>query len=270
MLTQNQYSAPLLAGRRILVVGAGRQQDLQGPLSNGYAISLALAQSAATVMCADRDIEAAQRTATDINAAGGSAAAVHVDVRELGQVPGMIERAVSSMGGLDGLVMNVGISHRKPLDALTADSWDEVLNVNTRAHLFCAKYALPRMDADGSVVFVSSTASRRPGGRNPAYEASKAALSAVCRAVALEGQPRGIRANVVVLGLIDTPMGRSATQSRSDRLKQPLPFGRQGTAEEVAAATRFLLSRDASYVNAVELLVDGGMSAGVVLHNKGE
>ncbi|HYG42640.1 MAG TPA: SDR family NAD(P)-dependent oxidoreductase [Bordetella sp.] len=257
--------APSLAGRRILVVGAGRPAQERAPAGNGNATCLALALAGARVACADRDHDAAQRTVDDIVEAGGRATALQADVADVARIPGLVEQAAADMEGLDGLVLNVGISHRAPLASLSADSWDAVMNVNTRAHLFCAKHALPRMAAGGSIVFVSSTASRRPGGRNPAYEASKAALSAVCRAVALEGQPAGIRANIVMLGLIDTPMGRAATQARPDRLTQPMPFGRQGTAAEVAAAIRFLLSDEASYINAIELPVDGGMSAGIAI-----
>jgi len=262
---KSEAAAFHLEGRRILVVGAGRSSGARQPAANGNAACLALARAGARVACADRDLDAAERTVGDIAEVGGQAIALQADVSDVGQIEGMIDRAVAALGGLDGLVLNVGVSHRTPLSGLTPDNWDAVLNVNTRAHVFCAKHALPRMAPGGSIVFVSSTASRRPGGRNPAYETSKAALSAVCRAVALEGQPAGIRANTVVLGLIDTPMGRAASQARPDRLAQPMPFGRQGTAEEVAAAIRFLLSDEASYINAVELPVDGGMSAGIVL-----
>jgi len=254
-----------LAGRRILVVGAGRAAGPREPAANGNAACVALARAGARVACADRDIEAARRSMDDIVQAGGYATALQADVADIAQIPGLVEQAAAQLDGLDGLVLNVGISRRVPLAALDAGDWDAVMNINTRAHLFCAKHALARMAPGGSIVFVSSTASRRPGGRNPAYEASKAALSAVCRAVALEGQPAGIRANIVMLGLIDTPMGRAATQARPDRVTQPMPFGRQGRAEEVAAAIRFLLSDEASYINAVELPVDGGMSAGIVL-----
>ncbi|MBV7484795.1 SDR family NAD(P)-dependent oxidoreductase [Bordetella sp. BOR01] len=264
-MSDTQIPTASLAGRRILVVGAGRAPGAREPASNGNASCLALARAGARVACADRDRDAAQRTVDDIVQAGGRATALQADVADVAQIPGLLEQAAADLQGLDGLVLNVGISHRAPLAALSAESWDEVLNVNTRAHLFCAKHALPLMAPGGSIVFVSSTAARRPGGRNPAYEASKAALSAVCRAVALAGQPASIRANVVMLGLIDTPMGRAATQARPDRLTQPMPFGRQGTPEEVAAAIRFLLSEEASYINAIELPVDGGMSAGIVL-----
>jgi NAD(P)-dependent dehydrogenase (short-subunit alcohol dehydrogenase family) len=109
---------------------------------------------------------------------------------------------------------------------------------------------------------MSSLASLRPNGRNPAYEASKAALGALGRSVALAGEPRGIRCNVVAPGLIDTPLGRVASQRRSDRARQ-VPFGRQGTGWEVAYATIFLISNEASYVNAHVLMVDGGLGSGI-------
>ena len=89
-------------------------------------------------------------------------------------------------------------------------------------------------------------------------------MHALCRAVALAGQERGIRANVVAPGLIDTPMGRASTRARPGRTTRPLPFGRQGTSREVASAVCFLLSGEASYVNAAELVVDGGLSQGIV------
>jgi NAD(P)-dependent dehydrogenase (short-subunit alcohol dehydrogenase family) len=90
------------------------------------------------------------------------------------------------------------------------------------------------------------------------------ALPALCRATALEGQAKGIRANVVSPGLIDTPMGRAASAKRPDRAARPLPFQRQGTAWEVAYAALFLMSRDASYINGQDLFVDGGLMSGIV------
>jgi NAD(P)-dependent dehydrogenase (short-subunit alcohol dehydrogenase family) len=116
------------------------------------------------------------------------------------------------------------------------------------------------LDDGGALVFVSSIAGTRPGSRIPAYDASKAALPGLCRHVAMEGAPRGIRANVVAPGLIDTPLGRWATRGRPGRAKARIPLGRQGTAWEVAAAIVFLLSDEASYITGQQLLVDGGLS----------
>ncbi len=256
-----------LAGKRILVVGGGQGGDEQmdEPAGNGRAACCLLAREGAHVACADRSGAAAQRTVARIAADGGRAAAIEADVSRTADIHAMIDQAIEALGGLDALVLNVGISHRLPLARLTEESWDAVLGINLKAHMLCVQVALPRMTEGGAIVFVSSVAARWPNGRNPAYEVSKAGLGALCRAAALEGQPSGIRANVVMLGLIDTPMGRAASAARPDRTSAPLPFGRQGTAWEVAAAIRFLVSDESRYVNAIELPVDGGLSAGIQL-----
>jgi len=254
---------PRLAGRRILVVGAGSRSSPapDPPLGNGRAMALLAAREGATVACADMDAAAAQDTVARIEGEGHRAVALVGDVSDAGTCESLVAASVDRLHGLDGLVLNVGIAVGRGLDATDAAAWDLTFAVNLRAHFLLCKAAVPHL-ADGSaIVFISSVAGLKPGSLLPAYDASKAGLFGLCRHVALEGSRRGVRANVVVPGLIDTPLGRLASAGRPGRERTPVPLGRQGTAWEVAYATIFLLSNEASYITGQTLVVDGGLAA---------
>jgi NAD(P)-dependent dehydrogenase (short-subunit alcohol dehydrogenase family) len=251
-----------MVGRRVVVVGAG-QTDYgipDQPVGNGRAISLLLAAEGAKVVAVDCNGSAAETTVELIRAAGGDATAVIADVADPGDVEAMVERSHAWLGGIDGIAYNVGVPGAAGFEAATPEAWDAIFAVNLRGAMLTARAALPVMAPGSSVVFTSSIAALKPTGRIVAYETSKAALGGLMRAVAFEGKERGMRANIVMPGLIDTGIGRNADVS-ARRKTIPVPLGRHGTAWEVAYAALFLLSHESAYVTGQVLAVDGGRTS---------
>jgi NAD(P)-dependent dehydrogenase (short-subunit alcohol dehydrogenase family) len=253
-----------LAGRRIVVVGGGSQgfRDPDAPPGNGQAIAVVTAREGAAVAVVDRVAEAAAFTVRIVEDEGGSATSVVADVSSAQECETLVDRSAAALDGIDGLVLNVGIGAGRRLDGTSAKNWDMVLSVNVRSHFLIVRRALPLLAEGASIVFIGSVAGLRPGSQLPAYDTSKAALLGLCRHVALEGGRRGIRANVLAPGLIDTPLGRLASAQRPGRDRTPVPLGRHGTAWEVASATAFLLSDESSYITGQTLVVDGGLAMG--------
>jgi NAD(P)-dependent dehydrogenase (short-subunit alcohol dehydrogenase family) len=266
-LGQTPPAGGRLAGRRILVVGAGQRviDDPDPPVGNGRAISLLFAREGATLTCVDISEPAVAETCRQVKDLGATVFAEVADVERAETIAPLVERAARQMGGLDGLVMVVGISSALPIDKQDANTWDREYAVNVRSNMLFAQQAMRHMDPGSSIVLMSSLAALRNSSGNPAYESSKAAQVALARSIAMAGQKQGIRCNSLLPGLMDTPMGRAATARRPARVGGALPFGRQGTGWEVAYACLFLMSHESSYVNAHALQVDGGLAAGVAL-----
>jgi NAD(P)-dependent dehydrogenase (short-subunit alcohol dehydrogenase family) len=252
-----------LTERKVLVVGAGTRAsaDPNAPMGNGRTIAILAAREGAEVVCADKDEDAAFHTATLIREDGGRAHAVRADIRDATQCADLVTTAASLLNGLDGLVLNVGIALGAGVAGTTPEQWDETFAVNTRAHFLVTRAALPLLAPRSSVVYVSSTASLRAGTGAPTYDSSKAALAGLCRHVARElARANRSRANVVVPGYVDTPMGRDASARNPNRARR-LPLGRQATPWEVAYGVLFLLSHESSYMTGHSLVLDGGITA---------
>lgn len=252
-----------LAERRILVVGAGQNDygETDPPVGNGRAMAVLFAREGARVAVADRNRASAEATTARIAGEGGTAVTLVADMARAGDPAAMVGEASAALGGLDGVVYNVGIAESHGLDGTTPETWDRVLAVNLRGAMLTVRAALPILRDGSSIVFTSSVAGIKPGSRIPSYDASKAALGGLMRHVALEGAARSIRANIVAPGLMDTPIGRAASRGRPSRATTPVPLGRQGTGWETAYLALFLISNESAYVTGQTFIVDGGLTA---------
>ncbi len=259
-------SAGRLAGKVAIVVGAG---SIGRDISNGAACAVTFAREGASVLCADRDLAAAQATVQCIHDSGGQGEAFLADVRSAEQIEAMVAHCIARHGRIDVLHHNVGIEEFGELTEVTEASWDRVHAVNLKGPMLTSRAVVPHMvrQGGGSIVHISSIASRKWSPMQfLSYSTSKAALNHMARVVARQYAPHGVRCNVVLPGLIDTPHAAAlyadeaaAEQGRAARNAR-CPMGRQGTAWDVANAALFLASDESSYVTGLELVVDGGLS----------
>ena len=251
-----------LNGRRVLVVGGGQRtfDAATDPIGNGRAMSLLFAREGAQVAVADVNLASAEDTVGRIAAEGGRGFAIAADVTLESDVRRMIDAAHHVMGGLDSMVLNVGTFGQPGLEAVSAEEWNRIYDVNVRGPMLACREALPRFENAGSIVFISSIAALRAGSQMAVYDSSKAALGGLMRNIAHVGARRGIRVNLVYPGLVDTPNGRTAGAGRPSRGKGHIPFGRQATAWEIAYAVLFFISEESAYITAQTLAVDSGLS----------
>lgn len=255
-----------LTGKVALIVGGGAD----GPpktgeklsIGNGRATAIMCAREGASVMVADRALNLALETMRAIHDEGGRADAAEMDVAREEDCRRAVETTVKAFGALHLLVNNVGIAIGGRLLETSTEQFDRMVAVNVRGHFLAMKYAIPEIAkaGGGSIVNVSSVAALRSNQLLP-YEATKAALLALSRSAAMSHARDNIRVNTILPGLINSSMVRRQVGDREARVAPRIPMRRQGTPWEVAKAIVFLLSDDASYITATELVVDGGLSA---------
>ena len=241
-----------LTGRVAIVTGASR--------GIGRAIALRLAAAGARVVAGAR-ADHAQPVAREIEAAGGAAVAVPLDVTEAESIAAMTRTALDRFERIDVLVNNAGIVRDRLLLRMKPEEWDAVIATNLTAAFACCRAVLRPMvkQRSGRIVNVGSVVGRtgNPGQAN--YAASKAGLEGFTRSLALEVAARGITANVVAPGMIETDMTAELDERARQALRGRIPAGRLGTPGDVAGAVCFLASDEASYITGQVVSVNGGM-----------
>jgi 3-oxoacyl-[acyl-carrier protein] reductase len=230
----------------------------------GRATSLFLAESGARVAVAARNTEKLSALVVEIEAAGGAALAVSMDVADPAQVKAGFQQLLTNFGRLDILVNNAAITRDTLALRMKLEDWDAVLRTNlTGAHL-CVQQALGAMlkQRSGRIINIASVVAETGNAGQANYVASKAGLIGLTRAIAVEVASRSITVNAIAPGFIETPMTNVLPQELKDKMKSLIPLARFGTDREIAAAIAFLASDEAAYIPGQVLDVNGGMHMG--------
>lgn len=253
-----------LSGKVAIITGAGQQPGATP--GNGRAVAIRFAEEGATCVLVDINSEWAEQTREII---GGKAIVIPTDVTKEAACQAVVEQTLAEFGQIDVLHNNVGLSKGdRATSDLDVEIWDHIMTLNLKSMFMFCKAALPSMRAkgSGSIITISSTSSlsMRP---TVAYKTSKGAVNTFTQHIAAENARFGVRANVILPGLIDTPMaierravetGRTREDIRAER-DAMVPMGHMGQAWDVANAAVFLASDEAKYITGVLLPVDGGL-----------
>jgi len=246
-----------LGGKVAIVTGGGS--------GIGLAISTRLATDGAAVAVLDRNAESADKAATDITGNGGMAIGVEADVTDRAGVEAAVEHVAQSLGAPTILVNNAGLEQFGPFLKIDLETWQRVHMVNLTGTYHCCQVVIPHMLEAGWGRIVNISSSSAQGGQPymAAYVSSKAAVIGLTKSLALEFGPKGITVNTIPPGFIDTPMLRAS--EAQGRLGGPVeehekrtPVRRIGRPEDIAAATAFLVTDEASYVTGQVIGVNGG------------
>ena len=253
-------SAPRLQGKVAIVTGAGSRA---AGIGNGRAAAILFAREGARVLLVDQQAEHAEETLAAIKAEGGEAEVFAGDVTSADDCRTMVERAVSRWGKLDILDNNVGIGGAGSVVEVSEEDWDRVMSVNVKSMMLTGKFAVPAMveSGGGSIINISSISALRPRGLTP-YSASKGAVIALTRAMAIDHAAQGVRVNCIAPGPVYTPMVYSGgmTEDARERRRRASPLGIEGTGWDIGYAALFLASDEARYITGQVLVVDGGVT----------
>jgi NAD(P)-dependent dehydrogenase (short-subunit alcohol dehydrogenase family) len=253
-------SKPRLEGKIAIVTGAGSRAP---GIGNGRAAAILFAGEGAKVLVVDYKRELAEETLEMIKKEGGEAEVFVADVTKTEDCRAMVDRAVKRWGRLDILDNNVGIEGAGSVVQVEEKDWDRVMMVNVKSMMLTGKFAVPAMAAGGggSIINISSISALRPRGLTP-YSASKGAVIALTRAMAIDHGKEGIRVNCIAPGPMYTPMvySRGMTEELRERRQKASLLRIEGTGWDIGYAVLFLASDEARFITGIVLVVDGGVT----------
>jgi len=241
-----------LGGRVSLVTGASR--------GIGFAIAKALVAEGASVVLAARDAARLGQALAEIEAAGGAAESLVLDVSDRGAVEAAVGEIVSRHGRIDHLVNNAGVARDNLVVRMKDEEWQQVLATNLTGVFLCTQAALKPMvrQRSGRIVNITSVVGLGGNAGQANYAASKAGIVGFTKSVAREVASRGITVNAVAPGFVETDMTAAMTDKAREAVLGAIPMGRVGRPEAVAGAVVFFVSDAAAYVTGQVLAVDGG------------
>jgi NAD(P)-dependent dehydrogenase (short-subunit alcohol dehydrogenase family) len=261
---------PRLKDKVAIVAGAGAIAE---GWSNGRATAVLFAREGAKVFAVDRELKSAEQTCAIIASEGGEATAHQCDVSIAAQVDAMVDACLAKYGRVDVLFNNVGMQVvGGPLEVKEED-WDRLMTVNVKSMYLTCRAVIPHMirQGGGAIINNSSTAGIRFTYANVAYAASKGAVKQLSQNIGVQYAAKGIRCNAVMPGYIATPritdrLRRSNPDDYDAKIRErqmAVPSGKLGTGWDVAYGVLYLASDEAQFVNATELVIDGGQTASV-------
>lgn len=242
-----------LEGKVIIITGA--------TAGIGRACALLFAKEGAKVVGAGRSVAKGESLVEEIKAAGGEAIYVPTDMTKEEDLDNLVKCTIDTYGRLDVLYNNAGIAYSAPLEAFDQAKWDEVLNVDLRAPYLLIKKAMPYLiESKGNILNTASISGLRQTALGYAYNSAKAGLVMLTKVLAADYAKQGVRVNAICPGVTLTDILGTVADDVMEGLKASIPMGRLGMPEEIASASVFMVSDEASYMTGQAIAIDGGFT----------